>query len=379
MTNAQNLEAALELAAAGLPVFPVRITYNPVAQKFNKQPCITGWQTKATADEAAVREFWGLFPYAVPGVALGRSGLVVLDADRHGGPDGVSAFHELAARYGLPEGAIRINTAGSGEHWVFRNLANDPLGNGEGVLPGGINMRGHGGFIVAPGSVRPDGERWCEPDGGLRLGSSFVAGTIPEIPGWLVNMIRAHKALDRELPNDQPIQPEQSAVTERERSYAARALESECTRVGQAARGTRNEILNKAAFALGTMAGAGWIEPDLVRSELFAAAQDCWLVRDDGVGAARNTIESGLKASMGEPRAPLPDRGFGTNGTIGTQDESVWGEPDLSYLGSGRPDPVPFPPTCWAPSGAAGARLMHDPAVCRLTMSPLVCLRVHPC
>jgi hypothetical protein len=91
------------------------------------------------------------------------------------------------------------------------------------------------------------------------------------------------------------------------------------------------------------MAGAGWIEPDLVRSELFAAAQDCGLVRDDGAGAARNTIESGLKAGMSEPRAPLPNRGFGTIGTNGTQDESVWGEPDLSYLGSGRPDPVPFP------------------------------------
>ncbi|GEO18686.1 DUF3987 domain-containing protein [Microvirga aerophila] len=343
MTNEQNLKAALELAAAGLPVFPVRITYNPVTRKFNKQPCITGWQTKATANEAAVRQFWDLFPYAVPGAALGRSGLVVLDADRHGGPDGVSAFHELAARYGLPKGVIRIKTAGSGEHWVFRNLANDPLGNGEGVLPGGINMRGHGGFIVAPGSVRPDGERWREPDGGLRLGSSFVAGTIPEIPHWLVDLIRSHKALDRELPNDQPIQPEQPAVTERERSYAARALECECTRVRQAARGTRNEILNKAAFALGRMAGAGWIEPDLVHSSLFTAAQDCSLVRDDGASAARKTTDSGLAAGMSEPRAPLPDRGFGTIGTIGTRAESVWSEPELSYLGSGRSQPVPFP------------------------------------
>jgi hypothetical protein len=223
------------------------------------------------------------------------------------------------------------------------NLADDPLGNGEGVLPGGINMRGHGGFIVAPGSVRPDGQLWCEPDDGLRLASAFATGIIPRIPQWLVDMIRAPKASDP-APQDVPsIQWELSAVTERERIYAARALESECTRVSQALPGTCNETLNKAAFSLGTMAGAGWIEPDLVRSELIAAGQNCGLVRDDGAGAARNTIESGLKAGISEPRAPLPERGFGTIGTIGTQDESVWGEPDLSYLGSGRPDPVPFP------------------------------------
>jgi hypothetical protein len=151
MTNEPNLKAALELAAAGLPVFPVRITYNRATLRFDKQPCIKGWQTKATTDEAAIRNFWHLHPYAAPGLALGQASLVVLDADRHGGPDGVSAFQELVARYGLPKGVVRINTAGSGEHWVFRNLADEPLGNGEGVLPGGINMRGHGGFIVAPG------------------------------------------------------------------------------------------------------------------------------------------------------------------------------------------------------------------------------------
>jgi hypothetical protein len=150
VTEGSNLDAALELAAAGLPVFPVRITHNPVTLRFNKQPCIGGWQTRATTDEVAIREFWHLFPYAVPGLALGQASLVVLDADRHGGPDGVSAFRDLAAHHGLPEGVVRINTAGSGEHWVFRNLADDPLGNGEGVLPGGINIRGHGGFIVAP-------------------------------------------------------------------------------------------------------------------------------------------------------------------------------------------------------------------------------------
>jgi hypothetical protein len=344
MTNDQNLQAALELAAAGLPVFPVRITYNQGTGRFDKQPCIKGWQTRATTNEAEVRELWHLYPYTAPGLALGQAGLVVLDADRHGGPDGVTAFRELATRYGLPQGVVRINTAGSGKHWIFRNLADDPLGNGEGVLPGGINMRGHGGFIVAPGAVRPDGQRWREPEGALRLASSYAVGTMPEIPGWLVDLIRAPKTSGMVRLEQQQVQSHARAeVTERERAYAARALEGECTRAAQAAPGTRNETLNKAAFALGTMAGAGWIELDLLRSRLLAAAHESGLVRDDGAVAARNTIESGLKAGMAEPRSALPERGFGTIGTIGTAVPSVWSEPDLSYLGSGRSQPAPFP------------------------------------
>jgi Bifunctional DNA primase/polymerase, N-terminal len=339
MTEKTNLTAALELAAVGLPVFPVHVAYNSMTLKFDKHPCIKGWQTKATAAEAAIHEFWRMFPSAAHGLALGQARLVVLDADRHGGPDGVSAFHDLAARHGLPEGVVRIDTAGSGEHWVFRNLTDDPLGNGEGVLRGGINMRGHGGFIVAPGALRPDGQRWCEPGDGLRLASSYAAGTVPEIPQWLVDLIR--------LPNTGRGPSEGSAsssnnqkATGREQTYAARALEGECTRVAQAASGSRNETLNKAAFALGTMAGADWIEPDLIRSRLFAAAQECGLVRDDGADAAQGTIESGLKAGMAEPRPPLPP---GRSGTNGTHHGGVWPEVDPCYLGSGRSDPAPFP------------------------------------
>jgi hypothetical protein len=343
MTNEQNLQAALELAAAGLPVFPVRITYNQGTGRFDKQPCIKGWQTKATANEAEVRELWHLYPYAAPGLALGQAGLVVLDADRHGGPDGVSVFRELATRYGLPQDVVRINTAGSGEHWIFRNLADDPLGNGEGVLPGGINMRGHGGFIVAPGAVRPDGQRWREPEGAPRLASSYGAGSIPEITAWLVNHIRVPKSSDGGLPEQPSVRLPSSTASEREQAYAAQALESECSNVARAQQGTRNETVNKAAFALGTMAGAGWIEPETIRSRLLAAAHDSGLVRDDGAAAARGTIESGLKAGLAEPRSALPERGFGTIGTIGTAVPGVWSEPDLSYLGSGRSQPVPFP------------------------------------
>ncbi len=193
MTQHLNLAAALALAAAGLPVFPVQVKLNPSTGRWDKKPCVSGWQDKATSDENKVRAFWRAYPDALPGLALGQAGLVVLDADRHGGPDGVSAFHVLADTHGLPAGVVKINTAGSGEHYIFANLTDDPLGNGEGVLPGGINMRGRGGFIVAPGAMRPDGKRWIEPEGSPFLATAYREGALPKIPRWLVQMLRPHQ------------------------------------------------------------------------------------------------------------------------------------------------------------------------------------------
>ncbi len=232
---------------------------------------------------------------------------------------------------------VKVNTAGSGEHWIFRNLADDPLGNGEGVLPGGINIRGRGGFIVAPGAIRPDGMRWIEPEDNSKLITAAREDTLPEIPSWLVGMIRGHQQEQRTSSGHHS--------GEREFAYATAALQGECDRVAAALPGSRNNTLFKAAAALGSIAAVGWLDPDVIRSHLFEAALTCGLVRDDGNAAVRATIASGLKAGMANPHIPVSeDERFGSFGNFGTtSDEQVWGEPDPFYLGSGRSKPVHFP------------------------------------
>src|SRR5215212_7052572 len=116
MAEPANLTAGLDLAAAGLAVFPVRVWFNPATGRWDKQPCITGWRTKATTDPIIIREFWRQFPDSLPGLALGQAGLVVLDADRHGGPDGVRAFKDLMDQHGLPDRVVQVETAGAGKH-----------------------------------------------------------------------------------------------------------------------------------------------------------------------------------------------------------------------------------------------------------------------
>jgi Bifunctional DNA primase/polymerase, N-terminal len=368
MVGNVNLEAALGLSTVRLSVFPVRIAYNASTERWDKRPFITGWQDRATTVESAIHEFGCLYPQAVPGIALGCAGLVVLDADRHGGPDGVSAFQALVTEHGLPEGCVKVNTAGSGEHWIFRNLDDDPLGNAEGVLPGGINMRGRGGFIVAPGAVRPDGRGWSEPEDGPKLIDAFREGTLPEIPRWLVELIRSGPKEQRS--------PFRFDASRREQAYAAAALEGEVTKVAIAASGSRNNTLFKAAAALGSMVSVGWIEAEIVQSRLLGAAATCGLVRDDGAHSVRATIASGLKAGMATPHPPLEEKIlFGNFGHFGTTSEEPWGEPDMFYLGSGRSKPVPFPPMSWARSGASGARPMLQPDTCPSTTSLRLSLR----
>src|SRR3546814_14935074 len=71
------LPHALALAARGYPVFPVI--------EDGKLPAITGWRTRATTDEAPIRQWWAARPYNV-GVATGYpvpygGSLMVSDSD----------------------------------------------------------------------------------------------------------------------------------------------------------------------------------------------------------------------------------------------------------------------------------------------------------
>jgi hypothetical protein len=178
-----NLTAALSLAAAGLPVFPA----GP-----DKRPLIAGWQKKATTEEEQIRKWWDTHPAAVPAIVVGRADLVVIDCDRHpGGNDGIKAFNRLVSANGVKLVNVPMTkTARGGAHLFFRQQPGEPLGNGRGELPDGIDVRGAGGFVIAPGAVLPDGKGWQSVKGRPLLADAFKAGSIPELPPWLADIIR---------------------------------------------------------------------------------------------------------------------------------------------------------------------------------------------
>lgn len=164
------------------PRFPVRIYER--AGRWHKEPCISDWKRRATTDPKTIagwrREFGDTF-----GIPLVRVGWIVLDADRHGGPDGVAALAKLVEGREWPPHPI-VSTAGGGFHHVWRQP--DPaLGNKTGGLPAGLDVRGEGGWIVAPGTIRADGAVW-------RL---IEDHPVPPLPKWIEEIIRGKPTISQ--------------------------------------------------------------------------------------------------------------------------------------------------------------------------------------
>jgi putative DNA primase/helicase len=93
------------------------------------------------------------------GIVTGAaSGVVVLDIDpRHGG-DG--ALGELEAIHGALPPTWRFFTGGGGEHILFRHPG-AIVKNSVGRIGPGIDMRGDGGYIVAPPSLHMSGHPYA--------------------------------------------------------------------------------------------------------------------------------------------------------------------------------------------------------------------------
>jgi Bifunctional DNA primase/polymerase, N-terminal len=316
--EARNFQAALDLAEAGIPVFPVRVYFEN--GRWKKKPIIKGWQA-VRADPERVRSWWRKYPQALPGIALGQAGLVAMDADRHGGPDGVAAFDKLVADHGgLPIGPMTA-TAGGGLHYIFKQPQGKPLGNHDGVLHRqGINVRGRNGFIVGIGAVCPDGSMWRTADGSPSLIEGFQNCTIPMIPAWLVDLVRPHKsdkpkkaakgnaeAADSKPSPGAPLSSPGKSATKREKAYARGALDNIVVELAAMSPNTgRNEMTYRKAFATGTMVVRGWIDRRTVEREMFGACEKNGLVAEgDDV---RGAIERGLDDGSRYPQEDIPDR-----------------------------------------------------------------------
>ena len=342
-----NLASALRLASAGVPVFPVRVSKGSRGE-WRKQPDIKDWQRAASTDAAIVERWWREFPDAVPGIALGRCGLVVIDPDRHqGAADGVAAFADLVRRNGglLPHPVT--HTAGGGEHHVFRQREGEPLGNRTGSLPEGICVRGDGGFVVAPGAVRPDGAAWRADGDAPDLADAFNKGAIPVMPEWLVEIIRggAHATAEHKS---------ESATGNRERMFAAAALAGCAAELEQSVHGNRNNTLNAVSYRLGRMAARGWVDDHLVLDALAGSAARCGLVDDDGDEAVRATIMSGLDAGRTAPHPDLADRAAQAGNGVAAVDGHSPPTVPVTWDGDAEPNPPAWLVKDLIPLGAVG-------------------------
>jgi KaiC/GvpD/RAD55 family RecA-like ATPase len=182
----------------------------------DKKPLVR-WADVATTEDNMLVGWWDTNPDANIGIACGkRSGVVVLDVDAgHGGYDSLA---DLIAQYGkLPETPIS-KTGSGGEHIFFKHPGVE-IRNSAGKLGQGLDIRGDGGYVVAPPSLHPNGNRyeWI-----------FKPSQTPlaDMPAWMIMLLREREAL-----NMQPVNTNKSVVSG-ERNNALAQLAGSMRRKG---------------------------------------------------------------------------------------------------------------------------------------------------
>lgn len=149
----------------------------------DKRPVIP-WQEyqHRHPSEREVASWFALWPQANIGIVTGAvSRLVVLDVDpAHGGNKSLAGMESL---HGPLPSTVQAVTGGGGRHFYFVHPGGT-VPNRVGLLEG-IDLRGDGGYVVAPPSLHPSGGRYA-----------WVAEMDPEkrrladLPSWLRIMVR---------------------------------------------------------------------------------------------------------------------------------------------------------------------------------------------
>ena len=153
-------------------------------------------------------------------------------------------------------------------------------------------------MVVVPPSVHESGSlyRWLTEGGGPP-----DRGGLPVAPSWLLERLVSPApsgpgGVGADVDGELLAASSPAGVSD---AGADALVGAHLAAVRGAASGTRNDVLNQAAFCLGQLDGAGRINTDGVRAGLWDA---CAGYRaDDGDEAARLTIASGWAAGKGSP------------------------------------------------------------------------------
>lgn len=184
-----RLEVALKYASRGWHVLPLHWPQDEKCSCGNpgcgnnsaKHPLTKNGLNDATTDPKIIREWLAKWPEANIGIRTGAiSGFVVLDIDpRHAGDE---SLIKLETKHGKLPDTIESLTGGGGRHIFFQHPGGDFPNRARAFGLAGIDIRGDGGYIVAPPSKHISGKTYewevsSHPDDIL----------LAELPKWLLN------------------------------------------------------------------------------------------------------------------------------------------------------------------------------------------------
>jgi Bifunctional DNA primase/polymerase, N-terminal len=287
--QADMLPWVLAAAARDWHVFPVRPRdKRPAVPDHTGMPGAScarcggphrGWEQRATADPAVIRAAWsGRWRGAPYGIACGPSGLLVIDLDAHkplpddwqqrGARNGIDALTLIARWAGQDVPAtFTVRTPSGGLHLYFREPPGMAFRNTAAQLAPQVDTRGHGGYVVGPGSAI-----------GGRAYEVTDARPVVMLPPWLARLL---------TPPPPPLRPVRGTGGGNPDGRLAALVRA----VEMAPDGQLNNTLHWAACRVAEMVAAGQADEPGASAELLAAAVSAGHPEP---GAAR-TIASGLR------------------------------------------------------------------------------------
>src|SRR5262245_3511666 len=157
-------DAALVFGKYDVAIFPCDpVTKVPIPRrdpdptgKFKRGIPGTGGVKKATTDPITIKQWWTRNPKALIAVAMGPfSGVWCADIDtaQEHEHESVTAWDALLAEH-EPFETREHRSASGGPHVFFEWEDERPLGCSAGDLPKGISIKGSGGYVITPPSVR---------------------------------------------------------------------------------------------------------------------------------------------------------------------------------------------------------------------------------
>lgn len=311
------VRGALWAAAHGLHVHPLRPD--------DKAPLWGDWEHRATCDPDVIRSW----PKRTTGygIACGPSGLIVIDGDvpkpdtppppAEGIRDGLDMLAYLAEQRGasIEWNTFQVTTGRGGSHLYYlmpdgvelRNSAYDPRKDPSSYLGWLLDTRGHGGFVVGPGSV-VNGNRY----------TTLHSGAPAALPGWILMLltIRLREQAASQRAGSGTGSSSAAAtgsmtgatIVGREWVEAAVSGELDKLKAHPGSQGGRNVLLNSVSYTLGRLVGAGVVDRLVVAEQLLAETAQWW-----GIGSppfsraeAEATIRSGLAGGERNPRVLHP-------------------------------------------------------------------------
>ena len=130
--------------------------HNHQGRDVGKAPLTRHGLKDATLTQQEIQKYWKQWPHANVGIAIPK-GYFVLDVDiEH---DGFNSLELIQHEVGSLPGTLRITTGSGGFHFWYKTST--PIRN-KVALGGfsGIDIRGEGGYVVAPPSLHRSGKRY---------------------------------------------------------------------------------------------------------------------------------------------------------------------------------------------------------------------------